>query len=163
MYENSGSQFSRTTTGIHSVPDTFDEWRFVTTFSTILEITQILCSLKLVLERKRGKEILESSRLEFFEKNFSKQICFIKYRRQHLWTIEQRMYSRFIFIESTISNFPKVSRAQFLESDGLFCFISKFASYASLAASRSLLQRLIACVNFPLDSKYFFCWYKQKS
>ena len=68
MYENSGSQFSRTTTGIHSVPDTFDEWRFVTTFSTILEITQILCSLKLVLERKRSKEILESSRLEFFEK-----------------------------------------------------------------------------------------------
>ena len=68
MYENSGSQFSRTTTGIYSVPDTFDEWRFVTTFLTILEITQILCSSKLVLERKRGKEILESSRLEFFEK-----------------------------------------------------------------------------------------------
>ena len=38
------------------------------TFSTILEVTEILRSLKLVLERKTGKEILESSRLEFLEK-----------------------------------------------------------------------------------------------
>ena len=33
-------------------------------------VTEILCSLKLVLKRKAGKEIPESSRLEFLE-NFS--------------------------------------------------------------------------------------------
>ena len=33
-----------------------------------LEVTEILCSFKLVLEGKTGKEILESSRLEFLEK-----------------------------------------------------------------------------------------------
>ena len=38
------------------------------TFFTILGVTEILCSFKLVLEGKRGKEIPESSRLEFLEK-----------------------------------------------------------------------------------------------
>ena len=38
------------------------------TFLTILRDTEILCSLKLVLEGKTGKEIPESSRLEVLEK-----------------------------------------------------------------------------------------------
>ena len=38
------------------------------TFLTILGATEILCSFKLVLEGKTGKEIPESSRLEFLEK-----------------------------------------------------------------------------------------------
>ena len=40
------------------------------TFLTILGITEILCSFKLVLEGRTGKEIPESSRLDFSE-NFS--------------------------------------------------------------------------------------------
>ena len=38
------------------------------TFLTFLGVTEILCSFKLVLEGKTGKEIPESSRLEFLEK-----------------------------------------------------------------------------------------------
>ena len=38
------------------------------TFLTTLGVTQILCCFKLVLERKTGKETLESSRLEFLQK-----------------------------------------------------------------------------------------------
>ena len=38
------------------------------TFLTILEVTKILCSFKLVLEGKEGKEISESSRLEFLDR-----------------------------------------------------------------------------------------------
>ena len=38
------------------------------TFLTILGDTEILCSFKLVLEGKTGKQIPESSRLEFLEK-----------------------------------------------------------------------------------------------
>ena len=69
MYESLGSQFFTTTTGIQSGPDAFDEplMRFVTTFLTILRVTKILCSFRLVLEGKTGKEIFESSRLEFLE------------------------------------------------------------------------------------------------
>ena len=38
------------------------------TFLTILRVTEILCSFELVLEWETGKEIPESSRLEFLEK-----------------------------------------------------------------------------------------------
>ena len=35
-------------------------------------------------------------------------------------------------------------------------------AYASLAASRTLGQQLLACPNFTLDSEDLFYWYKQK-
>ena len=35
-------------------------------------------------------------------------------------------------------------------------------AYASLAASRTLLQRLLACLNFTLESEDFSLWYKRK-
>ena len=68
MYESSGSQFFRTTTGIQSGPDFFDESRFVMTFLTIFGIMEILCNFRLVLERKTGEVIPESSKLESLEK-----------------------------------------------------------------------------------------------
>ena len=34
--------------------------------------------------------------------------------------------------------------------------------YASLAASRTFLQRLLACMHSTLDSEDLLCWYKQK-
>ena len=37
-------------------------------FLTILGVMEILCYFRLVLEGKTGKEMLESSRLEFLEK-----------------------------------------------------------------------------------------------
>ena len=46
MYESSGLQFFRTTTGIQSGPDAFDKSRFVmTSLITISGVTEILCSL----------------------------------------------------------------------------------------------------------------------
>ena len=68
MYESSGSQFFRITTGIQSGPDAFAESRFFMTFLTILGVTEILCSFKLVIEGKTGKEIPDSLRLGFLEK-----------------------------------------------------------------------------------------------
>ena len=41
------------------------------TILTILGITEILYSFELVLEGKTGKEVPESSRLEFLEKNIA--------------------------------------------------------------------------------------------
>ena len=45
------------------------------TFLTILGDTEILCSFKLVLEGETGKEISESSRLEFLEKFPAKNLA----------------------------------------------------------------------------------------
>ena len=53
---------------VQSGPDAFDKPRFIMTFLTTFRVTEILYSFKLVLEAKIGKEILESSRLEFLEK-----------------------------------------------------------------------------------------------
>ena len=68
MYESSASQFFRTTTVIQPRPDAFGGSRFVVTLLTIIGSITELCSFRLVLEGKMGKEIPESSRLEFLEK-----------------------------------------------------------------------------------------------
>ena len=68
LAESSGLHFFRTTTEIKSGPDASNESRFAMTFLVNLGVTEILCSFILVLERKRGKEIPDSSRLEFLEK-----------------------------------------------------------------------------------------------
>ena len=60
--------FFRNTTGIQSGLDALDKLRLILTFSTNFEVTEILCSFRLVLEGKTSKEISESSRLEFLKK-----------------------------------------------------------------------------------------------
>ena len=60
-------QFFRTTTGIQSGPDAFDESRFVMTVLIILGVTEILCCFTFVLVEKIGKAVPESSRLELLE------------------------------------------------------------------------------------------------
>ena len=45
-----------------------NESRFVMTFVTILGVIEMLCSFRLFLERKTGREIPESSRSELLEK-----------------------------------------------------------------------------------------------
>ena len=54
------SWYVKNSAGIQSGPDAFDKSRLVMTFLTILEVTKILCSFRLVLEGKTGKEIPES-------------------------------------------------------------------------------------------------------
>ena len=82
MYESLGLQFFRTTTGIQSGIDAFDESRFVMTFFNHLGVAEILCSSRLVLEGKTGKEILESSILEFLEK-FLANNCALSYAEEN--------------------------------------------------------------------------------
>ena len=61
------------------------------TFLTILEVPEILCSFKLVLEGITGKEIPESARLEFLEKfsanNFALESTFLNPTTIHLFTL----------------------------------------------------------------------------
>ena len=68
MYENSGSQFLRTTTSMQSRLNVFYKSRFAMIFLTILGVTEILCSFIFVLEEKAIKETSKSSTLEFLEK-----------------------------------------------------------------------------------------------
>ena len=80
MYNSPGLQFLRTTTGIQSGPDVFDELSFIMTFSTIFGVTEILYSFRLnYSERKTdktGTEIPKSSRLKFLEKFLANNFAF---------------------------------------------------------------------------------------
>ena len=111
MYESPGSHFSKITTGIHSVPDTFDELRFAMTFLTLMGVTEPLCGFTLVLERKTGKKIPELSRLDFLEKFLANNFA-LSDAEDDTSVIKYRRCSRFIFVENTISNSPKVPRAK---------------------------------------------------
>ena len=112
---------------MQSGPDAFDKLRLVMTFLTILGVTEILCSFRLVLEGKTGKEIPESSRLEFLEK-FAANTFALSDAEGNTSGLLNRGGT---FVENTIGNLPKVSRAKLLGSDGLFCFssICKFGSF----------------------------------
>ena len=126
MYESSGSQFFRTTTGIQSGPDAFDESRFVMTFLTILEVMEILHSFRLALEEKTGKEIPESSRFEFLEKFLANNFA--------LSDAE----------DNTSGPMNRGGIAKFLGSDGLFCLSSlcKFGSFKNPFATITSLSGL---------------------
>ena len=143
MYESLGSQFFRTTTGIQSGPDAFDESRFIMTFLTILGVMDILCSFRLVLEGKTGKEIPESSRFEFLEKFLANNFALSDAVDNTPGPLKRGGIT-LTFVENTISNSPKVSRAKFLGSDGLFCVSStcKFGSFKNPFAMITSLSEL---------------------
>ena len=76
------------------------------TFSTILGVRDILCSFRLVLDEKTGKNIHESPGLEFLETFLASKFAWLD--------AEGNLSS---FVENTIGNLPKVQRAKFLGSD----------------------------------------------
>ena len=140
MYESLDSQVFRTTTGIQSGPDVFDETRFVMTFLTIMGVTEI-CNFRLVLEGKMGKEIRESSRLEFLGKFLANNFALSDEEVNTSGPFNRGGIADLPFVENTISNPQKVSRGKFLGSDGLFPFISicKFGSFKNPFATITIL------------------------
>ena len=148
MCERSGPQFFRITTGIQSGPDTFDESRFIMIFLTILRVMEI-CSLRLVLEGKTGKEIPESSSLKFFENFLANYIVLSDAEDSTSGPLNPLNRGS---IENTISSSPIVMW-EVINS-------SVLVAYGSLAASRTIVQRILACLNFTIDFEDLFCWYK---
>ena len=144
MYESSSSQFFRTTTGIQSGPDAFDESRFVMTFLTILGVMDILCSFRLVLEGKTGKEISESSRFEFLEKFLANNFALSNAEDNTSGPLNRGGIADLPLLRTLLAILPKVPRAKFLGSDGLFCFSSvcKFGSFKNPFATITSLSEL---------------------
>ena len=158
MYESSGSQLFRTTTGIQAGPDAFDESRFVMTFLTILGVMEILCSFRLVLEGKTGKEIPESSRFEFLEELLVNNFALSDAEDNNSGPLNRGGIADLPLLRTLLAIHQKSREPSSWEVMDSFVLVA----YASLAASRTLLQRLLACLNFPLDSEDLFCWYKRK-
>ena len=141
MYESSGSQFFRTTTGTQSGPVAFDKSRFITNFLTILGVTEILWSFKLVLEGKTGKEIPESSRLEFLEKFSVNNFALSDNEDKTSRLLNRGGIANLTLLRTLLAICQKSREPSCWEVMDSFVLLA----YVSLAASRILLQWLLAC------------------
>ena len=155
MYKSSGLHFFKTTTGIQSGPEAFDELRFAMTFLTILGVMEILCSFTLVLEGKTGKEIPKSSRLEFLEKFLANNFALSNTEDNTSGPLNRGGIADLPLLRALLAIRQEPSFSEVMDSFAL-------VAYASLAASRTCLQRLLASLNFTLNSEDLFCSYKRK-
>ena len=137
----------------------FDESRLIVTFLTILGVTEILYSFRLVLEGKTGKEIPESSRLEFKEKFSANNFALLDAEDNTFGLLNRGGITDLPLLRTLLAIHQKSREPSFWEVMDSFVLLA----YASLAASRTLLQRLLACLNFTLESEDLSFWYKQKS
>ena len=140
-------QFFRTTTGLQSGPDTFNNSRLAMTSITNLGFTHYAVSHQF----QKGKLIKRYQSYQELWRVFSKQICLIGCRRQHLRAIKQTSYSAFTFVPNITSNLPIIKRANFLGNDRFFRFISisKFGSFKNpFARITRLLELQFSCERF---------------
>ena len=117
------------------------------TFLTILEVTEILCSFKLVLEGKTGKGIPESSRLEFLEKFSANNFALSDAEDNTSGPLNRGGLVDLPLLRTLLAIRQKSQEPRFWEVMDSFVL-----AYASSAASRTLLQQLLACLNFTLES-----------
>ena len=125
-------------------PDTFDESRFILTFLIILGVTEILCSFRFIPEGNIGKEMSESSWLEFLE-NF--------------------LANNFALSDAEHNTSEPTNRGVMADLPLLIILLAiylKSPQCLVLGKWWNFLQWLLACLNFILDSEDLFCWCKRK-
>ena len=120
--------------------------------------TEILCSFKLVLERKTGKEIPESSRLTFLQKFSANNFSLLDAEDNTSRSLNRGGIADLPLLRTLLAIRQEFREPSLWEVMDYFVLFA----YASLVASRNLLQRLLACLNFTLESENLSFWYKQK-
>ena len=116
---------------------------------------EILCGFRLVLEGKTGKEIPESSRFEFLEKFLANNFALSDTEDIMSGLLNRGGTADLALLRTLLAICQKSREPSFWEVMDSFVLVA----YASLAASRTLLQQLLVCLNFTLDSEDLFCWY----
>ena len=121
-------------------------------------VTEILCSFKLVVEGKTGKEAPESSRLEFKEKFSANNFALSDAEGNTSGPLKRGGIADLPLLRTLLAIRQKSREPSFWEVMDSFVLLA----YVSLTTSRTLLQRLLACLNFSLESEDFFLFYKRK-
>ena len=116
----------------------------VRSFLTILGVTKILCSFELVLEGKTGKEIPESSRLEFLEEFSANSFALSDAEDKNSGPLNRGGIADLPLLRTLLAIRQNSGEPSFWEVMESFVLLA----YASVAASRTLLQQLLACLNF---------------
>ena len=128
------------------------------TILTILGVTEILGSLRLVLDGKTGKKISESSRLKFLEKFLGQNFALSDAKVNTSGLFNRGGILDLLLLRRLLAICEKSWEPSFWEV--MFSFV--LLAYASLAISRTYLQQLLACLNLTLDSENLLCSYKWK-
>ena len=124
---------------------------------TIFWVTEIVWSFRLILEGKTSKEVPESSKLEFSKKCLANYFVLSDAEDKTSRPLNREGIANLPLLRTLLVIRQKSQEQSFWETMDSFVL----HSYASLAASRTLLQQLQACLSFTLDSD-LFCWYKWK-
>ena len=128
-------------------------------FLTILGDTETLCSFKLVLEGKPGKEIPETSRLEFLEKFSVDNFALSDGEDNTSGPLNREGIADLPLLRTLLAICQKSREPSFCEVMDSFVLLA----YASLAASRTLLQRFIGLSEIYFRSRSFiFLVYTKK-
>ena len=106
------------------------------TFLTILRVTGILCSFRLVLEGKTGIEIPASSRLEFLERFSASNFALSDSEDNASGPLHRGSIEDLPLLRILLTIWQKSREPSFWGA--LDCFV--LLAYARLAASRTLLQ-----------------------
>ena len=112
--------------------------------------TEILCSFKLVQEVKLGREIPESSRLEFLEKFSVNNCALLDAEDNSSRPLNRAGIVDLPFLRTVLSIRQKSREPSFWEGMDSFVLLA----YASLTASRTRSQQLLACLNFFWKEKF---------
>ena len=119
------------------------------TFLTILGDREILCSFELVLEGKTGKEIPESSRLEFLGKFYANNFVLSDAEDTTSGSLNRVGIADLPLLRTLLAIRQGSQEPSFWEVMGSFVLLV----YVSLAASRTLLQRLLVSRKFTLEAE----------
>ena len=106
------------------------------TFLTIFRSTEILCSFRLVLEGKTGKEIPESSRLEFLERFLANSFALSNTLEITSGQLNRRVIANSPLLRTQLAFCQKSLELSFWKVMDSFVLLA----YRSLAASRTLFK-----------------------
>ena len=112
------------------------------TFLTIVGVTEILFSFRLVQEEKTSKEMAESSRLEFLEKFSANNFALSDAEDNTFKLLNRGGIADLPLLRIQLAIRQKSREPSFWEIMDSFVLLA----YASLAASRTLLQQLLTCL-----------------
>ena len=128
------------------------------TFLTILEVMEVLCNFRLVIEGKTGKEIPESSRLEFSEEFLTNNFALSDAEDNTSSPLNRGGIADLPLLRTLLAIRQKSREPSFWEVMDSFVLVA----YASLAASRTLLlselyfriRRFVLLVQMKISMSY---------
>ena len=110
-------------------------------------VIEILRSFRLVLEGRTGKEIPKPSRLEFLEKFLENNFTLSEAEDNISGPLDRGGIADLLLLKTLLVVPQKSQELSFWEVMDSYVLVT----YGSLAVSRTLLHRLLACLKFTLD------------